>query len=35
VAVWDNRIAQHYASVDSYPARRLMEQVTIKGDRPR
>jgi taurine dioxygenase len=35
IAFWDNRAAQHYAAADYYPNERLMERVTIKGDRPR
>ncbi|MDJ1131051.1 TauD/TfdA dioxygenase family protein [Streptomyces iconiensis] len=35
VAFWDNRITQHYAVSDYFPAPRVMERVTLKGDRPR
>ncbi len=33
LAVWDNRVTQHYAVAD-YSQRRLMHRITIKGDRP-
>jgi taurine dioxygenase len=35
VAFWDNRSTQHYASSDYSPARRVMERITVIGDRPR
>lgn len=35
IAFWDNRAVQHYANSDYYPQPRLMERVTIIGDRPR
>ncbi len=34
VAFWDNRASQHFAASDYFPARRVMERATIKGDRP-
>lgn len=34
IAFWDNRACQHFAASDYYPARRIMERATIKGDRP-
>jgi taurine dioxygenase len=34
MAFWDNRACQHYAASDYYPQVRVMERVTIKGDRP-
>lgn len=35
IAFWDNRIVQHYAASDYWPARRIMERASIQGDRPR
>jgi len=35
IAFWDNRAVQHYAASDYDPARRVMERVTVIGDRPR
>lgn len=34
IAFWDNRACQHYAASDYYPNVRVMERVTIAGDRP-
>ena len=34
LAFWDNRACQHYAASDYFPLVRVMERVTIKGDRP-
>ncbi len=34
VAFWDNRASQHFAASDYFPAVRVMERVTIAGDRP-
>ncbi len=34
IAFWDNRSTQHYAVSDYWPAVRVMERVTVVGDRP-
>ncbi len=34
IAFWDNRACQHYAASDYWPARRVVERVTICGDVP-
>jgi taurine dioxygenase len=34
VAFWDNRSTLHYASSDYFPARRVMERISIAGDVP-
>ena len=34
VAFWDNRATQHYAASDYHPQPRVMDRVSIVGDRP-
>jgi len=34
IAFWDNSACQHYAASDYFPQIRIMERVTIAGDRP-
>jgi len=34
IAFWDNRCTQHYAAHDYGSAHRIMNRVTILGDRP-
>lgn len=34
LAFWDNRSCQHFAASDYFPNVRVMERVTIAGDRP-
>jgi taurine dioxygenase len=34
VAFWDNRATQHYAVSDYFPERRVMDRISIVGDRP-
>jgi taurine dioxygenase len=34
VAVWDNRVTQHYATDDYRPHQRIMHRATIIGERP-
>ena len=34
IAFWDNRCTQHYAVADFFPHRRVVERITISGDRP-
>ena len=34
IALWDNRSTQHYAASDYWPQNRVMERVTVIGERP-
>ena len=34
IAFWDNRLVQHFAASDYFPARRVMERVTVAGCKP-
>ena len=34
LAFWDNRACQHFAASDYFPQRRVMERVTVAGDKP-
>lgn len=34
IAIWDNRVTQHYANADYLPARRIMHRATVLGDKP-
>jgi taurine dioxygenase len=34
ITFWDNRASQHYAASDYFPEVRIMERVTVAGDRP-
>jgi taurine dioxygenase len=34
IAFWDNRACQHYAASDYFPQVRIMERVTVAGDKP-
>ena len=31
IAIWDNRVTQHYANADYLPQRRIMHRATILG----
>ncbi|MDJ0041558.1 taurine dioxygenase [Pantoea allii] len=34
LAIWDNRVTQHYANADYYPTRRVMQRATVLGNKP-
>jgi taurine dioxygenase len=34
IAMWDNRVVQHYAASDYWPQVRVMQRMIVEGDRP-
>jgi taurine dioxygenase len=34
IAIWDNRSTQHKPINDYFPAHRMLQRITIDGDRP-
>ena len=34
IAIWDNRITQHFAAADYFPERRVMHRVALVGEKP-
>jgi taurine dioxygenase len=34
IAIWDNRITQHFAVADYFPARRVMHRIALFGEAP-
>ncbi len=34
IAMWDNFATQHYALADYYPQRRVMQRITVAGEKP-
>jgi taurine dioxygenase len=35
IAMWDNRVVQHYAASDYWPQVRVMQRMIIEGDQPK
>ena len=34
IAIWDNRMTQHFAVADYFPERRVMHRIALRGDSP-
>ena len=34
IAIWDNRMTQHFAAADYFPERRVMHRIALRGESP-